>query len=118
MTSKECEQQLRDLIEAWNLNEAILDERDIYAIKSLLSENMMQQDKINVLYKLLASDKQKINHWVDIVEKAEKWLKEMLTDLRNNYNKTSYEMGQIISLECAIAKIEELEGNEICQSQH
>lgn len=39
------------------------------------------------------------------------WLEENLNELKQNdiYDRTSYEMGQIIATECFIAKIEELE---------
>lgn len=46
MTSKECEEQLESLVEAWRLNEADLNQTDIEAIKHLLLENQMQQDVI------------------------------------------------------------------------
>lgn len=46
MNSKECEQQLKELIEAWDLNEALLNQTDIEAIKHLMLENQIQQDTI------------------------------------------------------------------------
>ena len=46
MTSKECETQLNELLEAWDLDEATLNQTDINAIKHLLLENQMQQDEI------------------------------------------------------------------------
>ena len=46
MTSKECETQLNELLEAWDLDEATLNQTDIEAIKHLLLENQMQQDVI------------------------------------------------------------------------
>lgn len=47
-----------------------------------------------------------------IIDELEKWLEEMLNELKQNdvYDRTSYEMGQIIATECIIAKIEELKG--------
>ena len=46
MTSKECETQLKELIEAWDLNEAELNQTDINAIKHLLLENQQLFDVI------------------------------------------------------------------------
>ena len=46
MSSKECETQLNELLEAWDLDEATLSQTDIEAIKHLLLENQMQQDEI------------------------------------------------------------------------
>ena len=45
-----------------------------------------------------------------IIDELEKWLEETLNELKQNdiYDRTSYEMGQIIATECIIAKIEEL----------
>jgi hypothetical protein len=46
MNSKECEEQLKSLIEAWDLDEACLNQTDIEAIKHLMLENQMQQKEI------------------------------------------------------------------------
>lgn len=45
-----------------------------------------------------------------IIDELEKWLEETLNELKQNdiYDRTSYEMGQIIATECIIAKIEEI----------
>ena len=55
MSSKECETQLNELLEAWDLDEAILNQTDIEAIKHLLLENQMQQDVI-ISYKITNLD--------------------------------------------------------------
>lgn len=49
-----------------------------------------------------------------IIDELEKWLEEALNELKQNdiYDRTSYEMGQIIATECIIAKIEELKGSD------
>lgn len=49
-----------------------------------------------------------------IIDELEKWLEEALNELKQNdiYDRTSYEMGQIIATECIIAKIEELKGGD------
>ena len=59
MTSKECEQQLKELIEAWDLNEALLNQTDINAIKHLLLENQMQHKQIEELTEKVAYLKSK-----------------------------------------------------------
>lgn len=45
-----------------------------------------------------------------IIDELEQWLEKTLNELKQNdiYDRTSYEMGQIIATECIIAKIEEL----------
>lgn len=50
MTSKECEEQLNELIKYWyaNTNEKI-NQTDINAIEHLMLENRIQHDKINEL---------------------------------------------------------------------
>ena len=49
-----------------------------------------------------------------IIDELEQWLEETLNELKQNdvYDRTSYEMGQIIATECIIAKIEELKGSD------
>lgn len=46
-----------------------------------------------------------------IRKELKNWLEETLNELKKNYisNRTSYEMGVVITAECTIAKIEELE---------
>lgn len=99
MTSKECEQQLKELLEAWDLDEACLNQTDINAIKHLLLENQMQHDSITklriqisaretvvdelnqtikILHRLLKIDKDKIDYLVDINERATKETKKQL----------------------------------------
>lgn len=54
------------------------------------------------------SEKMDLEHnWNEL----KSWLEENLNELKQNdiYDRTSYEMGQIIATECFIAKIEELE---------
>ena len=54
------------------------------------------------------------NAYKNIIDELEQWLEEMLNELKQNdvYDRTSYEMGQIIATECIIAKIEELKGSD------
>lgn len=54
------------------------------------------------------------NEYKNIIDELERWLEETLNELKQNdiYDRTSYEMGQIIATECIIAKIEELKRNK------
>ena len=61
MTSKECEEQLNSLVEAWQLNEADLNQTDIEAIKHLMLENQMQHNVIAKLNEKWEALKEKIN---------------------------------------------------------
>ena len=47
----------------------------------------------------------------EVITKLKQWLEETLNELKQNdvYDRTSYEMGQVIATECIIAKIEDLE---------
>ena len=83
MSSKECETQLNELLEAWDLDEATLNQTDIEAIKHLLLENQMQQDVI-ISYKTTNLDQA-----VDIqqLEQENKQLKERITYLENSNNR-------------------------------
>lgn len=65
MTSKECEEQLESLVEAWQLDEADLNQTDIEAIKHLLLENQIQQDKITQLKKELAVLRMSEEEWLE-----------------------------------------------------
>lgn len=46
MSSKECKEQLKSLVEAWDLDEALLNQTDIEAIRHLMLENKIQQNTI------------------------------------------------------------------------
>ena len=78
MSSKECETQLNELLEAWDLDEATLNQTDIEAIKHLLLENQMQQDVI-ISYKTTNLDQA-----VDIqqLEEENQRLKEVIEEVR------------------------------------
>ena len=79
MSSKECETQLNELLEAWDLDEATLNQTDIEAIKHLLLENQMQQDVI-ISYKTTNLDQA-----VDIqqLEQENNQLKEKINTYEN-----------------------------------
>lgn len=49
MNIKESKKQLRDLIEAWDLNEASLNQTDIDAIKNVLKELKLKDEEYKVL---------------------------------------------------------------------
>lgn len=88
MSSKECETQLNELLEAWDLDEAILNQTDIEAIKHLLLENQMQQDVI-ISYKT-----KNLDQAVDIqqLERENQELKEVIEEVREYIdNNTEFE---------------------------
>ena len=80
MSSKECETQLNELLEVWDLDEATLNQTDIEAIKHLLLENQMQQDVI-ISYKTTNLDQA-----VDIqqLEQENQQLKEVIKEVRES----------------------------------
>lgn len=75
MNSKECEVQLKELIEAWDLDEALLNQTDINAIKHLMLENQMQQDKITELRIQVSSREEVTNELQQRIDKAIEILK-------------------------------------------
>lgn len=70
MNSKECEEQLKELIEAWNINEALLNQTDINAIKHLMLENQMQQDTIKTQKIVINNLSERIKKAVEKLEKG------------------------------------------------
>ena len=85
MSSKECEEQLESLVEAWQLNEADLNQTDIEAIKHLLLENEMQNTEIQRLKNCLKQANE--------VKDEEKRRKELIQHKRNMY-KSKYNKAQ------------------------
>ena len=80
MSSKECEEQLNSLIEAWQLDEADLNATDIYAIKHLLLKNQMQQEEIKKL-------KERIIGKNSSIKALKMALKERTDERDNHYDK-------------------------------
>lgn len=72
-------------------------EKDIEYIKHLEEENKSLQSQLKAKE--------------EVMTKLKQWLEEALNELKQNdvYDRTSYEMGQVIATECIIAKIEDLE---------
>lgn len=112
MSSKECETQLNELLEAWDLDEATLNQTDIEAIKHLLLENQMQQDVI-ISYKTTNLDQA-----VDIqqLEQENERLKKALLDIKEQtkmLNNADFVIGNLLTYNSLIEKIvnKALEGN-------
>ena len=61
MTYEESVEQLENLIEAWQLNEADLNQTDINAIKTILKENKQLKDNWNELRKWIVYNKHNEN---------------------------------------------------------
>ena len=72
MSSKECEEQLNSLVEAWQLNEADLNQTDIDAMQHLLLENQMQQDKIIELKIQVSSREEVAKKYKEVIDKIQK----------------------------------------------
>lgn len=106
MSSKECEMQLNELLEAWDLDEATLNQTDIEAIKHLLLENQMQQDVI-ISYKTTNLDQA-----VDIqqLEQENQQLKEKYRIRSEAYDK--------ILLENADLKDKIEQQTKVCLADH
>ena len=68
MNSKECEIQLKELIEAWDLNEALLNQTDINAIKHLMLENQIQQDTIKTQKLVIENLSERINRAIHKIQ--------------------------------------------------
>ena len=61
MNLEESVEQLKSLIEAWQLNEADLNQTDINAIKTILKENKQLKDNWNELRKWIVYNKHNEN---------------------------------------------------------
>lgn len=96
MNSKECEEQLESLVEAWQLDEADLNQTDIEAIKHLMLENQMQHNEIN-----------KLKH---ILDELEKYLEERKYGLKHSTGVGN--MAMLGTIEAVLNKIKELRGRE------
>lgn len=68
MNNKECEEQLKESIEAWDINEALLNQTDINAIKHLMLENQIQQDTIKTQKLVINNLSERITKAVEIIE--------------------------------------------------
>ena len=103
MNSKECEEQLESLVEAWQLNEADLNQTDIEAIKHLMLENQMQHNEIN-----------KLKHILDELEKyLEEFDKSLCeTMVGDNSEFYHFQRGELVFLRNTKLKIKELRGRE------
>ena len=78
MSSKECEEQLESLVEAWQLNEADLNQTDIDAMKHLLLENQMQQDKIIELKIQVSAREEVANKYKKVIEEVREVINKMI----------------------------------------
>lgn len=67
MNSKECEEQLKSLVEAWELDEADLNQTDINAIKHLMLENQMQHDTIKTQNLVISDLGRRINKAIEFI---------------------------------------------------
>ena len=109
MNIEESIQQINELIEAWELNEACLNQTDIDAIKCLLKQNKeLKQKYLNAVadYETTMFEKEQLNSLVNSCQEEIRQLKKQLTTY------------QILHRDCKvdnlknISKIEEIENQQ------
>lgn len=106
MNVKESKEQLETLIEAWQLNEADLNQTDIEAIKCLLEENkkLRQRDTYtNIVHNQFQMEKKEKRYYENILDELKKWLEE-------ENKKTFIDIISISAYEKVLNKIKELKG--------
>lgn len=120
MNIEESKQQLETLIEAWQLNEADLNQTDIEAIKCLLEENkkLRQRDTYtNIVHNQFQTEKKEKRYYENILDELEKWLESNINELSNiicedNMNRisTTYEETKKEIYQKVLEKLNELKG--------
>ena len=90
----------------------MLSEQYVNGLEQSRFDKRMLADENEQLKKALMQDHNKIKYWTNIVEDLEKFLDDVLNELKENdvYDRSDYEIGQIIATECFIEKIQELKG--------
>ena len=87
MNIKESIQQINELIEAWELNEACLNQTDIDAIKCLLKQNKeLKQKYLNAVadYETTMFEKEQLN---SLVNSCQEEIRRLKKQLENKYEK-------------------------------
>lgn len=85
MNIEESIQQINELIEAWELNEACLNQTDIDAIKCLLKQNKeLKQKYLNAVadYETTMFEKEQLNSLVNSCQEEIRQLKKQLEDYK------------------------------------
>lgn len=74
---------------------------------------LLTEENINLRKQVLDYAK-KINKQKCVMKKLKEWLEECIYDIKEDdaYDRTSYQQGLITSLECTLAKVEELESGK------
>ena len=89
MNIKESIQQINELIEAWELNEACLNQTDIDAIKCLLKQNKeLKQKYLNAVadYETTMFEKEQLNSLVNSCQEEIRRLKKQLEENKDKIN--------------------------------
>lgn len=88
-------------------------------IKQLEQENNQLKEQLEKKYEKVGSLTTEIlyeenSKLQSVLKELRSWLEEALNELKQNdiYDRTSYEMGQVIATECIIEKLNELEGGK------
>ena len=91
-------------------NDIALWDEDLEFIKMLRLQKKELKEKIQDTELLLVDNAKETLFYKNIIKELQEWLKEALNEIKQNdiYDRTSYEMGQIIATECIIEKIQEL----------
>ena len=118
MNIEESIQQINELIEAWELNEACLNQTDIDAIKCLLKQNKeLKQKYLNAVadYETTMAEKEQLKKQLEEWENHLKCSKEMLDiqGQKGNYDYDEYMLGLYNGMEYIIALFETREPNYI-----
>ena len=89
MNIEESIQQINELIEAWELNEACLNQTDIDAIKCLLKQNKeLKQKYLNAVadYETTMFEKEQLNSLVNSCQEEIRRLKKQLEEYKDKIN--------------------------------
>ena len=89
MNIEESIQQINELIEAWELNEACLNQTDIDAIKCLLKQNKeLKQKYLNAVadYETTMFEKEQLNSLVNSCQEEIRQLKKQLEENKDKIN--------------------------------
>lgn len=83
MSEKEVMEQIENLIEAWELNEADLNQTDINAMKLLLEKNQQLKEEVKAVNKGLRKAFEKRKKWKNKYHKAKQKEKNLIKYLED-----------------------------------
>ena len=117
MSVEESIQQINELIEAWELNEACLNQTDIDAIKCLLKQNKeLKQKYLNAVadYETTMAEKKEMeNQQKKFIEYLEKTIEELEYDDVDDEEMKGYLIQRIDTFKEILSKFKEIIGGDI-----